>query len=309
MLDELVGSLTFDPLAFSRMPPKDKLAVLRGFVTDVDFEAEAAADRGEYQQRRDQNRMAKDSRVRMAGIQVPEVEGGEPSVGDAHRKLQEAREHNERRRDAIAGHDRGRNAVAISQKAVERLRFALKDAEQELHSREKALAEMPPPEAEKDQVALSAALAEAQRLAEAHRERRSILAQRSAEKLRAEAAEAESKHLTEAMDARAARLAKAVADADMPVPALSLTQDGVLLEGLPLEQASDAEQLRLSCSIAMAQNAKLRVIRVRNGSLLDEDSMAILREMAEDRDYQVWIEMVDTTGKVGIVIEAGKVKA
>ena len=37
--------------------------------------------------------------------------------------------------------------------------------------------------------------------------------------------------------------------------------------------------------------------------------MAILREMAEDRDYQVWIEMVDTTGKVGIVIEAGKVKA
>ena len=92
----------------------------------------------------------------------------------------------------------------------------------------------------------------------------------------------------------------------MPVPALSLTQDGVLLEGLPLEQASDARaQLRLSCSIAMAQNAKLRVIRVRNGSLLDEDSMAILREMAEDRDWsQVWIEMVDTTGKVGIVIES-----
>ena len=45
MLDELVGSLTFDPLAFSRMPPKDKLAVLRGFVTGVDFAEEAAADR------------------------------------------------------------------------------------------------------------------------------------------------------------------------------------------------------------------------------------------------------------------------
>ena len=94
MLDELVGSLTFDPLAFSRMAPREKLAVLRGFVSGVDFEAEAAADRLEYQNRRDTNRTAKDSRTRMAGIQVPEVAGDEPDIEAHQRELKEAREHN-----------------------------------------------------------------------------------------------------------------------------------------------------------------------------------------------------------------------
>ena len=104
MLDELVGSLTFDPLAFSRMAPSAKLAVLRGFVGGVDFDAEAVADRGEYQKRRDANRTAKDSRTRMAGIQVPEVEGDEPDLGAHHRALNEARAHNEQRRLADRRH-------------------------------------------------------------------------------------------------------------------------------------------------------------------------------------------------------------
>ena len=48
-----------------------------------------------------------------------------------------------------------------------------------------------------------------------------------------------------------------------------------------------------------------RVIRVRDGSLLDEDSMNILAEMAVERDYQIWIERVDSSGKIGFVLEDG----
>ena len=76
----------------------------------------------------------------------------------------------------------------------------------------------------------------------------------------------------------------------------------------PFEQASDAERLRASCAIAMRGDAKLRVLRVRDGSLLDPDSLALLREMAEAADYQVWVEQVDVSGKIGIVIEDGRVK-
>jgi hypothetical protein len=31
--------------------------------------------------------------------------------------------------------------------------------------------------------------------------------------------------------------------------------------------------------------------------------------MAEEKDFQVWIESVDTSGKVGIFMEEGEVKA
>ena len=50
------------------------------------------------------------------------------------------------------------------------------------------------------------------------------------------------------------------------------------------------------------------MIRVRDGSLLDEDSMQILAEMATEADYQVWVERVSTSGQGGIYIEDGRVK-
>ncbi len=37
-------------------------------------------------------------------------------------------------------------------------------------------------------------------------------------------------------------------------------------------------------------------------------SLALIAEMAKERDYQVWMERVDDTGRVGIVIEDGHVK-
>jgi hypothetical protein len=83
----------------------------------------------------------------------------------------------------------------------------------------------------------------------------------------------------------------------------------VTYRGLPFDQASSAEQLRVSVAIAMAAHPKLRVLRIKDGSLLDERSLAMLEEMAEAADYQVWVERVDTSGAVGIVMEDGAIVA
>jgi DNA repair exonuclease SbcCD ATPase subunit len=100
----------------------------------------------------------------------------------------------------------------------------------------------------------------------------------------------------------------ALAKAKMPIEGLSWEEDLVLYNGIPYSQISGAEQLRVSMAIAMASNPKLRVILVRDGSLLDKDNMSIVAEMAKDKDFQVWIESVDDTGKVGIYIEEGEIK-
>ena len=99
-----------------------------------------------------------------------------------------------------------------------------------------------------------------------------------------------------------------IAAAKMPIESLTLADGKILYKDIPFDQASDAEQLRVSCAIAMDENSKLRVIRVRHGSLLDSNGLQTLHDMAIERDYQVWIERVDSTGKVGFVIEDGSLK-
>ena len=122
--------------------------------------------------------------------------------------------------------------------------------------------------------------------------------------------------LTAAYEAKTAEITavleergKRIADADMPLDGLALDAEGrVTFGGLPLDQASDEEQLRVGCSIAAAGNPTLRVIRIREGSLIDDQHLAGLREWAEGTDYQVWIERVDSSGTVGFVIEDGALK-
>jgi hypothetical protein len=112
------------------------------------------------------------------------------------------------------------------------------------------------------------------------------------------------------MAARKEAKDQAIASAKMPVDGLSFGEDGVLLNGVPFEQASDAEQLRASVAIAAAMNPKLRVIRIRDGSLLDDDAMQALAAMAAERDLQIWIERVgEHVNTFGVVIRDGAVVA
>ena len=123
------------------------------------------------------------------------------------------------------------------------------------------------------------------------------------------ALESQVAELTKLMARREDEKREAIQNAEMPIPGLGFGAGVVTYNGLPFDQASDAEQLRISLSIAMAANPKLRVIRIKDGSLLDDDSMAIITEMAGEKDWQVWIERVDSSGKIGIVMEDGEVVA
>ena len=55
-------------------------------------------------------------------------------------------------------------------------------------------------------------------------------------------------------------------------------------------------------------NPRLRVIRVRDGSLLDEESKASLTQYAEENDLHVWIETVSSGREAAVVIEDGMVR-
>jgi energy-coupling factor transporter ATP-binding protein EcfA2 len=60
ILDEIVGQLTFDPLEFARMQPKQQFDMLRRVSkVAIDLDALAKADKDDYEARRDANRDVK----------------------------------------------------------------------------------------------------------------------------------------------------------------------------------------------------------------------------------------------------------
>ena len=57
----------------------------------------------------------------------------------------------------------------------------------------------------------------------------------------------------------------------------------------------------------MSSNPELRVIRIKDGLLLDADGMAMLKAMASENDFQIWIERVADNDPMAVVIEGGSV--
>lgn len=115
--------------------------------------------------------------------------------------------------------------------------------------------------------------------------------------------------LTKSIEDVETRRKNLLAGAKMPVEGLSFDDGGLLYNGIPLDQASDGEKLMVSLGISMALNPTLRVLRIKDGSLLDEKNRGIIRSMIKEQDYQLWYETVGIDSKVGLLIEEGEIVA
>lgn len=319
VLDAMCGDLSFDPLAFARMKPLEQFDALRKLVPGVDFDQLDRLDARDYDARTEKNSIARRARTQASTIEIPEAVPGERvdeaallaemsnaaqinsriedekrRRGDFVQKINDARadaQHAQARADELR-----QQANALDAKASEWLNGA--------EVAEAALRALPPLEQPVDVTVLKQKIEAAQATNKIF-----ALVERRADLIaEAEIAEAASEDLTKAMAERQKQRLEAIAKANIPVDGISFGNKIVLLNGVPFEQASDAEQLKASIGIAAALNPTLRVIRVRDGSLLDEDSMKFLERFAEKNDLQIWIERVDTSGTVGVVLEDGMIK-
>lgn len=88
--------------------------------------------------------------------------------------------------------------------------------------------------------------------------------------------------------------AKALARAAVryPVESLTVENDDVYLDGVPFEQASQAEQIRTSVALALAENPEISVLWIQEASLLDSHSLRILADAAAAAGAQLFLETV-----------------
>lgn len=320
LLDDMLGKLTFDPLEFSRMDGKKQLEQIRSMVKlDLDIDKLDADNRNDFEKRTDLNREIKSLDAQGFGFTFPEdTPDEEIDISKLAGELESAGLQNsnierlERQREKIAEkiQDRVERAENCKREADE-LRHKATELDEMVgilhadNATEKKILDaiiVPDPIDTAEVRELIGSARQINASVAKKKQQAAIFAQA---KKKRDAAEA----LTEAMAARLTAKNTAIAAAKMPIEGLSFGDGEVVYNGLPFNQASSAEQLRISVAVAMAANPKLKVLRIQDGSLLDEKSMELLTAMADAADYQIWIERVDVSGKVGVVMEDGSVKA
>lgn len=306
ILDTILGSVGFEPERFLRAKPEDQVAILRELV-GLDFTKLEEEYDEVYTERTQVNKAVKAAEANWQAktfhVDAPEkpVSVTELMAELAHRE-QLAKDNIAVRSDAARSQER----LAQVTQLVASLEQQLADARQELTSTEAwvtatAAAEQalvdPNVEEVREQISASESVnqkvhenAEKKRLADYHKEL-------------SDEADAKTKRLDEIK----AHIAKATADAKWPIPGLGFDKSGVTFEGRPFEQASTMEQIKICIAIRVALNPSLQFCFLKDGSLLDEEQLALLAAFAEEKGLQLFIERVGTGAECDIVISEGRI--
>lgn len=316
ILDRLTGDLSFDPVAFERMDPKVQAEAVRKVigldVSDLDRAREDA-----YAERTVVNRQQKAAQAHAEKLPRHEGVGDVVDVSDLVRQLADAEVHAANLRDLQDEADEQAEQIQAMQQEVKNIASEMARLEAE---RARLLDEIPAAKVAlaatqdrvtvlaadvKDTQAIRASIAGASALEGKARDN----AARAAADKEAARLKAESERLSARILALDGERRARIAGCAFPVEGLSLGDDGLTLDGLPFGQASSAQRLRAAVALALAANPKLRVVLIRDGSLLDSTSLALIGEMAAANDAQLWVEVVEDepSGRAAIHIVDGGV--
>ena len=310
----MCNRVAFDPLSWIRARPSEQAETLRKLV-GLDFRPLDQERKRLYDQRTEINRTAKQEAAAAQAIPLIDAPAEPVSVADLMTELRRRKDIN-RDIDATKQKRRDLNADMLAivrkageikqqiealQKQLEEMRAEHTDAARRLAEYDQLLVTVQPAnEAEIEQQ-----IRDSEQINEAIR---SNNARRQHEK-NAEHFAKQADALTAAIDKIDADKAAALAAAKWPIPGLGFDGEGVVFQGVPLDQASSAEQTRIAVAIGLALNPKLPVVLIRDGSLLDEASLAAVGQQAAEAGAQVWVERVGRGDECAVVIEDGEIVA
>lgn len=320
VLKKLVGRIAFDPLEFCNMDARKQAEAVRKFV-GLDFTALDLKRKALYDERASINKHVVTSKVKAeASPYFPDAPKEAVDTTKLMAELDAARKHNEKRAIIEKSVAECAKAVDLQKSITAKIHRDIADLEQRLANlradlipqgnREAAAAAEY--EAAKifevefkpiDEAPIRAQLADSARLNQ----------QFQANIVRGDAFQALENHqekadaLTVSIDAIDADKTKQLAEAKWPVPGLGFDGDAVTINGVPLQQGNFDERLRVSLAMGLATKPLLRVVIIRDASLLDKKNFATLLRLLEEYDLQGFIERVGDGEECSVVIEDGEV--
>lgn len=295
LLTSLFGYLAVDPFAFSEMNEKEQIrTILRA--TGFDVDAWQAERDKIFNDRTIVNRQVVRLEHHLKSLAKPAADAPTESVSVA-----ELLEENRRLLELRERYDAAKSSYEAWSDRIAELQRLLEEAED---TRDRAASAMMEaynsnPTDERLQNALS-------RIETADVHNRQYMDARKFREASSdlETTTAEAKKLSAALSEKDNEIRLAIAASPVGGP-LQFVDDELRLNDLPLAVASHAEKLRVGIAVATLLQPEASVVLVKDGSLLDQDSMAAIEHIAQAHGMQVWIERVES-GE-GFTIEDGEI--
>ncbi len=292
MLNELLGELAFDPLEFSKMDAKRQAEVLKRLV-GLNFDKVNAQYKKTFDQRTTVNRQGKElkanigSMVRYEGMPDTEV-----SINKLNTEFREALFRNQEFK-------RLTDTLSVEEAELEQLKKRAAVLVKDIKKNRKDLQGMK----EIDTEAISSKISNVETInSKIRQNKRYDEINQDLIKLREQ-----STSLGRQLAKIETDKEKTLAKAKFPINGLAIDDDGVVFKGIPFTQCSSSQQIKISVAMGLAMNPKLRVILIREGSLLDEKNLAMVAKMAEKADAQIWVEKVSKGPECTVILEEGSV--
>ena len=311
LLDSFIGMLTFDPLKFAQMKEKEQRELLLKLANidleELDNEIIETRERRRLQGQKVKMLTGEREKIIMPeGLTVEDLPEEKMSLSDESEILQKALYENQQLERNIEGLEESKIELHRLESEVDRFKILVK-ARKDYIKNHKHI----------DVDSMKSHLLEAEstnQLIDARDRNR-------AKEEREEGARIEydviTSNINELEDIKRGILDKAkmpivqysrIRGKEKPAGDLSVSDTGVVFNNIPYSQLAQSEKLKVSMGMAMAMNPKLRVLRITDGSLLDDESMELIKLMAKKNDFQIWIERVSGSGEVGFRIEDGEIK-
>ncbi|HNX27448.1 MAG TPA: AAA family ATPase [Phycisphaerae bacterium] len=315
LLNKLCGTLAFDPLKFMQQDSRSQAETLKVLV-GIDFSTLDLQRAEFYAERTAVNHHIKNLEGQLAGMpEHSDVPAELLSMSELLAKLDAAQAINQQSVDRAryikameTESDNIKGQIAHAESQIDAWRKKLETLEASLAETQSVIRDNQKIQFEFKEADVQGIQTQIEQLESTNQKIRENQAKANVE-VRLEDARGEAKILNERINSIDDKKAKKLAETQFPVDGLCFDGEGVTFNGVPLSQASGAEQLRVSAAIAAAMNPQLRVMMIRDGSLLDEKSLQMLSDFAAVNDFQIWLEVVSTdAGKCSVIIEDGMVK-
>lgn len=310
-LDSIIGKLAFDPLEFAKMKDSKRVDTLFS-LTDGLKERLQEIDRQYqklYDERRDVNVGTRNLSGQLADMETPsdtwprdEVDIDE--IIAERDRLQAVIDTNNEKRKSLKSMSEKLSDLDLE---IEELKSRLKAMKEKRESladtialRTKEVDGLRDPDLSKLNDKLRATI-EGNKLAQKRKRYQEVVNKRSEN-------EEISRQYTERLEEMDQARRDLLASVRLPVSGLTFDSNEVRFDGCLFDQLSSAKKLRVSVAMAMAMNPRMRVIRITDGSLLDPENMDVLREMARENGFQIWVECVGERDDATVIIEDGRVK-
>lgn len=322
LLNRLKMSNAFDPLEFQRMKPKDRKVLLEKLL-GLDFTEDNKTYDKLYEQRTEVNREFNRAKAQLDGmVYHPDVV--EVSASDLMTEMERRRSVNSANNEKRLALTNLAKSLASSDELILKVDSDIAELEKKIEFLKTTRAKMVESKTE-----LAAKVAEQKPLVEdlvdekideirqqigsvdENNRKARENAKRKEVSDRFQELGRKSEALTERLKAIKDGNEKKLKEAKFPVPGMSLDADGILLNGLPFEQASTAERIAASVKVGIAMNPTLRLMVSQDGGALDDEAIAALDKTLQEHDFQMIVEVATRTAAdedlCAVVIKDGKV--